>query len=193
MQIVQDASLVAVAATYPCPAPHVVTVTDLHGDVDRPGLNLVPASHCSQLVFSVADPARNPWPCLHGKFEWGMHLAYMTPVLSWNCPVAQEKQPAFFVAVPLTCPIPGGHAVLVCTAHASSLAVTENVPSVQALHRAFSAPVPAILPSPMGQVTLVCLMQAPVPNTLKDPPGHLPHPASESLVPATNPNPASHE
>ena len=91
MQIVQDASLVPVAATYPCPAPHVVTVTDLHGDVDRPGLKDSPEIHFSQPVFRRFVPCTNPRPSPQFKLECGAHLINWA-VMPWKKPAMQLGQ-----------------------------------------------------------------------------------------------------
>jgi hypothetical protein len=94
-----EASFVVVEVTSSCPAPHVVTVADLHGDVDRPGLKDSPEIHFSQPVFRRFVPCTNPRPSPQFKLECGAHLINWA-VMPWKKPAMQLGQLISVRAVP---------------------------------------------------------------------------------------------
>jgi hypothetical protein len=100
---VQEASRVLVDGWNPCPAPHAVTVTDLHGVVDSPALNVSPLEHCSQRVSLRIVPATKPNPTLHGALACATHFAFGA-VDDWNFPAPHLTHTSFTVALPNTIP-----------------------------------------------------------------------------------------
>ena len=186
-QLLHCALAVDVAARKPWPAPHAVTVTELHGDVDRPGLNAVPARHCSQLESAVVVPATNPMPSAQGELECVLHGS--DPPVDVNLPDAHTLHWESAFAVPATNPDPGRHGVGECDVHVPLPTAAENLPELHDSHSASTAAVPGFLPLPTGQATAVCATHVFRPPALK-PLKHWVQRESELVVPATNALPA---